>query len=45
MFCTVGKYYTKNLFAGKTSAAYEAYSQMHGTCGIWHYAVNSMLYC
>ena len=33
----------KSLFAGKTSAAYEAYLQMHGTHGIQHYAVNSML--
>ena len=34
----------KGLFAGQTSAAYEAYSQMHGTCRIQHYAVNSVLY-
>ena len=34
----------KNLFAGRTSAAYESYSQMHGSCGIQHYAVTSMLY-
>ena len=34
----------KSLFAGQASAAYEAYSQMHGVCGIQHYAVNSMLY-
>ena len=34
----------KGLFAGQTSAAYEAYSQMHGTHGIQHYTVNSMLY-
>ena len=34
----------KGLFTGQTSAAYEAYSQMHGTCRIQHYAVNSMLY-
>ena len=34
----------KGLFAGQTSAAYEAYSQMHGPCSIQHYAVNSMLY-
>ena len=33
----------KSLFAGKVSAAYEAYSQMHGTCSIQHYTVNSML--
>ena len=24
--------------------AYEYYSQMHGDCGIKHYAINSMLY-
>ena len=34
----------KDLFTGQTSSAYEAYLQMHGTCGIQHYAVNSMLY-
>ena len=34
----------KNLFAGKTPAAYEYYSQMHGECGIQHYAINLMLY-
>ena len=34
----------ESLFAGQTSAAYKVYSQMHGACGIQHYAVNSMLY-
>ena len=34
----------ENLFAGKTLAADESYLQMHGSCGIQHYAVNSMLY-
>ena len=34
----------KSLFAGQTSAAYKAYLQLHGTCGIQHYAVNAMLY-
>ena len=34
----------ESLFAGKTLAAYKSYSQMHGSCGIKHYAVNSMLY-
>ena len=34
----------ESLFTGKTSAAYEFYSQMHGSCGIQHNAVNSMLY-
>ena len=34
----------EGLFTGHTLAAYEAYSQMHGACGIQHYAVNSMLY-
>ena len=34
----------EGLFAGQTSAAYKAHSQMHGTCGIQHYAVNAMLY-
>ena len=34
----------EGLFAGQTSAAYEAYLQMHGTCGIQHYVVNAMLY-
>ena len=34
----------EGLFAGQSVAAYEAYSQMHGTCGIQHYRINSMLY-
>ena len=34
----------KSLFAGKTKAAYEFYSHMHGAWGIQHYAINSMLY-
>ena len=34
----------ESLFAGNTSAAYEFYSQIHGTWGIQHYAVNPMLY-
>ena len=34
----------ESLSAGQTSAAYEAYSQMHGVCGIQYYTVNSMLY-
>ena len=34
----------KCLFAGQTSAAAEAHSQMHGTCSIQHYTVKSMLY-
>ena len=34
----------ESLFTGQTSAAYEAYLQMHGTCSIQHYTVNSMLY-
>ena len=34
----------KGLFAGQTLAVYEAYLQMHGTCGIQHYVVNAMLY-
>ena len=34
----------ESLFAGKTSTAYKAYLQMHGSHGIQHYAVNSMLY-
>ena len=34
----------ESLFAGQTSAAYEAYSQMHGAHSIQHYTVNSMLY-
>ena len=33
-----------SLFAGQTSAAYKAYSQMHGTHSIQHSVVNSMLY-
>ena len=34
----------KSLYAGKTLAAYKSYLQMHGSHGIQHYAVNSMLY-
>ena len=34
----------ESLFVCQASAAYEAYSQMHGTHGIQHCAVNSMLY-
>ena len=34
----------EGLFAGQSVAAYEAYSQMHGACGIQHYAINSILY-
>ena len=34
----------KSLFAGGVAVAYESYSQMHGMCGIQHYADNSMLY-
>ena len=34
----------ESLFAGQTSAAYEAYSQMNGACSIQHNMVNSMLY-
>ena len=34
----------ESLFAGKTSAAYEFYSQMHSSHGIQHYTGNSMLY-
>ena len=34
----------ESLFAGQTSAAYEAYSQMNGACGFQHCVVNSMLY-
>ena len=34
----------KSIFAGRISAAYEYYSQMHGKQGVQHYAINSMLY-
>ena len=34
----------ESLFAGKTSAAYEYYSHMHGKWGIQHYTINPMLY-
>ena len=34
----------KKLFAGQITKAYKYYSQMHGDCGIQHYAINSMLY-
>ena len=31
-------------FAGQITQAYKYYSQMHGNCGIQHYAINSMLH-
>ena len=34
----------ESLFTGKTLAAYKSYFQMHSSCGVQHYAVNSMLY-
>ena len=34
----------ESLFTGKTSAAYEYYSQMHSKWGIQHYAIKVMLY-
>ena len=34
----------EKLFAGQITKAYEHYSQMHGDCGIQHYAINSVLY-
>ena len=34
----------EKLFAGQMTQAYKYYSQMHGDCGIQHYAINSMLY-
>ena len=34
----------ENLFSGRTSSAYESYLQLHGSHGIQHYAVNSMVY-
>ena len=34
----------ESVFAGKTSAAYEFYSSMHGEQGIQHYAIKLMLY-
>ena len=34
----------KGLFTRQISAAYKAYSQMHSTCRIQHYTVNSMFY-
>ena len=34
----------EDLFAGKSAAAYEAYTQMYGQHGIQHYAINPMLY-
>ena len=34
----------EGLFAGQTLAAYKAYLQMHGACGIQHYVVHTMLY-
>ena len=34
----------EKLFAGHITQAYKYYSQMHGDCGIQHYAMNIMLY-
>ena len=34
----------KKLFVGHITKAYEYYSEMHGDCGIQHYAINTMLY-
>ena len=34
----------QKLFTGQITKAYEYYLQMHGDCGIQHYAINSMLY-
>ena len=34
----------ESLFASQAAVVYESYLQMHGACGIQHYAVNSMLY-
>ena len=34
----------ESIFVGRTSTAYEYYSQMHDEQGIQHYAINSMLY-
>ena len=34
----------EKLIAGQITQAYKCYSQMHGDCGIQHYAINSMLY-
>ena len=34
----------EGLFTDQSVSACEAYSQMHGACGIQHYAINSMLY-
>ena len=34
----------ESLFASKTSAAYEFYSQMHGAQDIQHYVINSVLH-
>ena len=34
----------ESLFTGQLTKAYEYYSQMHGDCGIQHYAINSVLY-
>ena len=34
----------EKLFVGQITKVYEYYSQIHGDCGIQHYAINSMLY-
>ena len=34
----------ESLFKGQVTKTYKCYSQMHGDCGIQHYAINSILY-
>ena len=34
----------EKLFAGQITQAYEYYSLVHDSCGIQHYAINSMFY-
>ena len=34
----------EGLYAGQTSVVHKAYLQMHSTCRIQHYVVNSMIY-
>ena len=44
MHYTVDNPIYEKLLAGWITKAYKYYSQMHGDCGIQHYASNSMLY-
>ena len=43
MYYIADSHHMKAYFAGRTSAAYAFYLQMHGASDIQHYAIDSML--